>query len=134
MAASWPGVVLEWDASEQCDHVLGIEIENATYAEGRRGGLVSWRSPFDAPRRQFDLANTTPAPQPVAADAIVTVIPPKRPDMDKPERAIKPATPRQKPSRPLDIMPKLSSAPSLTASKVNLLKQATGATAAAKKD
>ncbi|AOG02965.1 hypothetical protein BSY19_5046 (plasmid) [Bosea sp. RAC05] len=123
MAASWPGTVIEWEAADQSEHVLGIEIENTTYADHRRGGLISWRSPFDAPRRFFDLANFVPREAP-AADVVVAPLPPRRPPLVKVVRTQKPAVPQTKPQAPLDLMPKLTSTPPLLGTKIDTPRQA----------
>ncbi len=123
MAASWPGIVVEWEAADQSDHVLGIEIENTTYAGDRRGGLISWRSPFDAPRRFFDLANFAPR-ETATAETVVAPLPPRRPGPAKVVRTQKPTVAPSKQSAPLELMPKLTSTPPLLGSKNDAPRQA----------
>lgn len=118
MAESWPGAVMEWDALAQCDHVQGIEIENTTQAEGRRGGLISWKSPFDAPRRHFDLAAIAPETDDAPQGMIATPMPPRRPEALSEVQAVRPPTTRQRQVKPLNIQPQGSSTQPAPASKV----------------
>lgn len=118
MAESWPGAVAEWDAAAQCDHVQGIEIENTTHADGLRGGLISWKSPFDAPRRHFDLASIMPESEVAAETTVAAPMPPKRPEVLQEVRATRPGPSRQKPAKPLDILPQRSSTQATPARKI----------------